>query len=107
MSRILSWITLTLLALSPATALADHHEPDENKAGGNAAEHRNDKANAHSNAQWSDGAMKGQERANDVNEEAKEKADAAERARNKAATKGDRYVPPKTKVQKPGGTVAP
>lgn len=81
MHRILIPLTATLLAIAPA-ALANHHE-----AGEKGAEHRSDKAADKSNAQWSDDAQKGQERAEDVHPDTKAKADAAAKARDDAAAK--------------------
>ena len=82
MRRTTSWIAAALLAFAPAAALADHHEPGEH-----GAEHHSDKAAERSNAQWSEDAKKGQERADEVRQDAKAKADAEAKAKQDAAAK--------------------
>jgi hypothetical protein len=93
MRRMPGWIALGLLVLS-APAPADPYQPGGNQDGVNTERHRRDEPATSSSAQWRDRAMREQERANDVNEQAKEKDAAAERARRDAEAKGDRSVPP-------------
>jgi hypothetical protein len=60
MKRVNLFTALSLFAFAsgPAVAYADHHE-----AGGKSAEKRSEKAAEKSNAQWSDDAVKGADRA--------------------------------------------
>ena len=105
MRRMSTWIALGLLAITPAAA--DPYEPGGNQPGVNTVTHRRNEAATSPNAQWSDRAMRDQERANDVNEQAKEKAAADERARRAAATKRNRSVPPRPTERAPSTAVAP
>jgi len=68
MTKKLHWIggpALMAVLLLPPVALAEHDE-EQSQEGGEAAEHRSEQADENSNAQWQDGATKGQDRAEEM-----------------------------------------
>ena len=91
MTTLVAMIGFAFIAV-PLAALADHHE---GKA----------KEDANSNAQWSDGAKKGQERADEVKnraagDAAKAEAGAKAKADDAKATSGDAKAQAKAKADK-------
>ncbi len=89
MTRFPTTMTLLLSAalFLPTLALAGHHEGNE-KAGGNAADHRSEQAEENSNAQWQEGAERGKERAR--NDDASGKPEKGEkREKAEKPDKGD------------------
>jgi hypothetical protein len=74
-------ISLTLLAaalvvLLPSVSLADHHKgKSKGNAGGQAADHRGERAADQSNAQWQEDAEKGKGKKKDEAEKGKPDAD--------------------------------
>jgi hypothetical protein len=82
MHRTLVPVAIALLALAATPALADSHEG----SGGKASEHRSDKAAEKSNAQWSEGATKGEERAE------RRELEAPDRAAKETKKAGDKVL---------------
>ncbi len=67
---------LLICCLGAWTAAAGSHGKHKGKAGGAAVEHRSERAAERSNAQWSEGATRGQDRADQVrSDRSKQKAE--------------------------------
>jgi hypothetical protein len=90
---------LTVAGVAFALPLAGRAEdkPKSGKAGGAAAEHRSEQAVESGNPQWSEGATKGQERAEERRGEKTEKAEKAAKHEGKTP---DVASPPPAKAKK-------
>jgi hypothetical protein len=71
-------IGLLLVWFAPAAGFAKDDDEGKGNAGGVAAEHRSERADERSNAQWSEGATRGQERAAEQRGQGSGKEDAAQ-----------------------------
>jgi hypothetical protein len=71
---------------TPVMGLADEKTKGDERAGGTAAEHRSEQAGESSNAQWSDDATKGEERAADRRHQQPETPDKAKAKRSDAGS---------------------
>ena len=79
--RLTSFSLLAACLLIPT--IASSEKPEKGKAGGNAKDHRSERAEERSNAQWQEGATRGQDRADEV----RNQPDDSEKAQDKHAKK--------------------